>query len=349
MTSSLLTLLALGSLSVPPAVQPRTAQYTVIDLGVFVGGGEAWAFGLNDAGQVAATPQYDEARRFFHAALWDGGTLTDLGQLSNNGFHSFATAVNESGHVVGGSPVDPFLGVGPDRAFLYDGLGMVSLGTLAGGNWSFAWDINDAGDVVGLSSIGEVFGTLDLTHAVLWSGGNIIDLGTLGGRTSTAHGINRSGQVVGASLLDQGPQHAFLWSGTMLDLGTLGGPSSEAWDINDKGQVVGTAQDPDGVRRAFLYEQGVMHDLGAPIGARVCEAYAINGAGQVVGTSWSTQLGPRAVLWQGAAAIDLNDRIDPVSPWTLQVARAVNAQGWIVGYGRLGGKTRAFLLMPSGG
>lgn len=337
------TLVTLGLLALPRT----SAEYTVVDLGVFSGGAEAWAFGLNDLGQVATTAQYDGARRFYHAALWDDGILTDLGQLSSTGFHSFATAVNGLGHVVGGSPQSAGIFGLADRAFLYDGMGMINLGALDGGARSFAFDINDAGDVVGLSGTGASLGNRQLSHAVLWSNGAIVDLGTLGGLDSSAHAVNGSLQIVGASLTNDGPLHAFVWSGVMIDLGTLGGPSSTAWDVNDAGQIVGFAQNTGSVRRAFLFENGVMHDLGALSGAQASEAYGINGAGHVVGTSWSPRLGPCAVLWQGGATSDLNQRIGDDSPWRLQVARGINAAGQIVGYGRLGGETRAFLLTPA--
>ena len=329
---------------------PASQQYSITELGAFPGGAEAWAFGLNEAGQVATTAQYDEARRFHHAALWDSGTLTDLGQLGTTGFHSFATAINVWGHVVGGSPQNGFLGA-QDRAFLHDGTMMINLGALAPGARSFAFDINDTGDVVGRSGTGSTFNNQSLEHAVLWSNGQVIDLGTLGGLHSRAHAVNSSLKVVGASLIKDGPMHAFVWSGAMTDLGTLGGPASEAWDINAAGQIVGYSQNGAGIRRAFLFEQGAMRDLGALHGARSSEAYGINGLGQVVGTSWSTEHGPRAVLWSGGdAGIDLNESLlGPGSGWTLQIARGINSAGQIVGYGRLGGRTRAFLLTPAGG
>jgi probable HAF family extracellular repeat protein len=319
---------------------------SIVDLGALPGGAEAWAFGLNEAGQVAATVQYDEARRFYHAVRWDAGVLKDLGQLSTDGFHSFATAVNDLGRVVGGSPRALGFGAGRDRAFLYDGSAMLDLGALTSSSRSFAFDINDAGDVVGLSETGGTLFSQRVVHAVLWSGGAIVDLGTLGGSFGCARALNEAGLVVGASSTTDGPVRAFLWSGAMVDLGTLGGASSEAWDINEVGQIVGFAQDAQGVRRAFLHENGAMHDLGALPGARASEAYGINPGGEVVGTSWSPELGPRAVMWTGGQAIDLNCRISDSSAWNLQVARAINSAGEIVGYGRRNGETHAFLLRP---
>ena len=80
------------------------------------------------------------------------------------------------------------------------------------------------------------------THAFLWHGGIMIDLGTLGGGFSWATRINGRGQIVGISTTDSGDAHAFLWSGgTMTDLGTLDGTSSIAYGINDPGQIVGAS------------------------------------------------------------------------------------------------------------
>lgn len=319
--------------------------YRITDLGALPGGKEAWAFGLNDAGQIASTAQYDQPRRFYHAVLWEHGVTKDLGQLSTGGFHSFATAINAFGHVVGASPKD-FGFNRPDRAFLHDGTEMTDLGALSSSATSFAFDINDRGHVVGYSGTGEFFNGRDVSHAVLWSGGQITDLGTLGGRYSRAHAVNNGLWIVGSSLIDDGPLHGFVWFGSMVDLGTLGGASSEAWDVNDLGLIVGSAENHDGVRRAFLIKEGPMRDLGALSGARASEAYGINEAGQIVGSSWVPGDGPHAVLWDDGEVIDLNDLAGPDSSWKLQVARAINEYGQIVGYGRLEGNTRAFVLTP---
>jgi probable HAF family extracellular repeat protein len=232
---------------------------------------------------------------------------------------------------------------------------MTDLGALASGASSFAFDINDLGDVVGFSATGQLYNGKEVTHATLWSNAQITDLGTLGGRYSRATAVNDSRCIVGASLIDDGPMHAFVWRGSMVDLGTLGGASSEAWDVDDLGRIVGVADDNDGNRRAFLVADGPMQDLGALPGARASEAFGINDAGHIVGSSWIEGVGPHAVLWIAGSSneldashwIDLNDSIEPGSAWTLQVARAINESGQIVGYGRIRERTRAFLLTPT--
>lgn len=82
----------------------------------------------------------------------------------------------------------------------------------------------------------------DASHAFLYSGGVMQDLGTLGMGSSFAHGINNNRQVTGDSQTTGGASHAFLYSnGTMNDLGTLGGSGSQGIGINAIGQVVGTS------------------------------------------------------------------------------------------------------------
>src|SRR5206468_8473458 len=94
--------------------------------------------------------------------------------------------------------------------------------------------------------------------AVLWSGGEIINLGTLGGNGSIAIQVNNRGQVVGGAAnaipdeFSLSPilgnpfftthTRSFLWEiGVMQALGMLGGPDSSAWFVNERGQVAGSS------------------------------------------------------------------------------------------------------------
>jgi len=168
------------------------------------------------------------------------------------------------------------------------------------------------GDVVGYSTHPE--------RAVLWSGGEIIDLGTLGGN-SAAYAINDAGQVVGMSYVAQYESHAFLWqdgtlidltatfdapigagrdinalgqiiggsilldlNGTITDLGSLGGGVTVAEAINDHGQVVGYSyRANDEYAHGFVWTDGVMTDLSAIGGFYTSRTYGINNAGQIIG------------------------------------------------------------------
>jgi probable HAF family extracellular repeat protein len=239
---------------------------------------------------------------------------------------------------------------------------MTDLGGL-GGNFSMTGQIsmssaanaiNDKVQVVGSSS--TYAGT---THAFLYSGGVMKDIGTLGGGAtifgqpffySTANGINNAGQVVGTSSVAGGGAHAFEYSsGKLTDLGTLGGAVtltgrspgySSASAINNVGQVVGKSSTSSGQEHAFLYSGGVMKDLGTLGGLHAYgQTYAtsfaggINDLGQVVGSS-TTNNGPmHAFLYKNGTMYDLNSLLPANSGWTLYGATGINTRGQIVAYG----------------
>jgi probable HAF family extracellular repeat protein len=315
------TALAANSQPSPQAVPPIKPRYTITDLGT-LGGGSSQAFGINKKGQVVGQSSYHafswedgtmtdlgtlvggqqssaedinvasqvvgwsqtsggDGER--HAFLWQNGAMQDLGTLG--GLESGATAINNSGQVVGFAeivdntdPSDPYYW---PHAFLWQDGSLQDLGTLSG-QVSYATDINQAGQVVGAAEY-----NLDASHAVLWQNGVIQDLGTLGGDYSWANAVNNAGQVVGSSSLLNTESHAFLWhNGAMQDLGTLG-EGSNAIDINDSGQVVGTSYLANWVEHAFLWENGQMKDLNTLIPADsgwvLGQAQGINQRGQIVG------------------------------------------------------------------
>jgi probable HAF family extracellular repeat protein len=253
--------------------------------------------------------------------------LLELGTLG--GDNSYATAINDSGRVVGSADDAS----ASQHGFLYASDRMRDLGTL-GGLSSSAEGINNAGRIVGGSSTSDTFEGV-LPVAYIYSRGRMTGIGTLpDGDSSIAHAINNAGQVVGRSAIStddppEHPYHAFLYSnGVMSDLGTLGGLFSYATAINDAGAIVGEAGTgvlwPGGhfVPHAFLFVNGAMQDLGAFGGEFAASlAYDINNRGQIVGYS-ETANEVRAFLYEGGAMLDLNALIDPAGGWTI-----VNAQG----------------------
>lgn len=316
------------------SVPSANALYTVADLGT-LGGVTTKGMGINEASDIAGASQ---SGSYLYAFLWDGDTMTNLGDLGGQG--SWAYDVNDTGQVVGGSP----LGGGNNHAFLWQqSSGMQDLGTL-GGPDSYAFEINSAGQAVGYACCAP---DTYLSHAVLWGSGGIVDLGDLDPMwpaISAAYGINDAGQVVGGSYDEFANFHAFLWqSGGMQDLGTLGGDYSAAEAINESGQVVGTARLANGAPHAFLWD-GSMQDLGALTWDQSI-AYDINDKGQVVG-ALQTDSNSHAFVWANGQMQDLNNLIDANSGWVLQEARAINEKGRIAGFGTFNGQTRAFLLIP---
>src|SRR5262245_15247054 len=142
-------------------------------------------------------------------------TMTDLGTLG--GTSSAGWAINNAGHVVGGSDISNNAAY---HAFISDGFQMQDLGVPAGWVSSHANAVNDLGQAVG------IIGNATIYHAAYFPGPGTapMDLGTLGGTYSVARGINTSGHIVGQADITPNVERAFLYSnGQMTNLGTLPG------------------------------------------------------------------------------------------------------------------------------
>ncbi len=227
---------------------------------------------------------------------------------------------------------------------------LTDLGTLSGGTaWgsqSHAYGINATGQVVGKSESRTNSG-LPLTHAFLYSGGSLTDLGTLGDNTSpgyrsVAYGINSGGQVVGFSDVSNS-MRAFLYSnGVMKDLGTLGG-WSYATAINIGGQVVGVSARKgwSGIH-AFIYSAGTMRDLGT-LGGSDSAAFAINDSGKITGSaSTKGNKASHAFLYDGTMH-------DLGSLGGSSTGYGINASGQVVGESFLAGVDLSHAFLYSAG
>ena len=279
--------------------------YSVTDLG-----SNTVANDINDSGQIVG--RFQATNGNWHAFLFSGGVLIDLGTLGGNS--SGAESINNSGQIVGSSRVAN----GSLHAFRYSNGVMNDLGTLTGGSESSGNGINNSGQIVGQSRIadgitfdgflyngatmkdlgnfypvdindsGQMAGYSSNNHASLNSAGIISDLGTLGGEYSNASSINSSGQIVGASSrVAKGDYHGFLYSsGVLSDLGSLGG-DSYAYVINNSGQIVGSSLLDNGNSHAYIYSSGVMNDLNDLLyyknsGWEISSANSINNSGLIV-------------------------------------------------------------------
>jgi probable HAF family extracellular repeat protein len=192
----------------------------------------------------------------FHAVIWKGDGVQDLGTLPHGDF-SEARDVNNQGVVIGASNITPN---GKPHAFIWRNGQMQELPDVPGGTLCGAQAINDKAETVGYCELPS-----GNAHAVLWRGKKVIDLGPLGedldDAVSTAVDINNHSQIVGFYAIEDGKLVAFLWqNGKMLDLNKLLPPGSDwrlvmAWRINDSGEIIGRGFHEDGMHVFRLVPQ----------------------------------------------------------------------------------------------
>jgi probable HAF family extracellular repeat protein len=195
-----------------------------LDLG-FLGKGAyadaSEAFGINDLTHVVGNSAVGTATRAF---LWRDGRIIDLGSLSGTASEgTSASAVSNGGVVAGRSNFYPVV-------WTYDVADPASRPVIRqlpippipeGFFTATPLAVNDTGDVVGHAGSPNID-----SHAVLWRGGQAIDLGVWpGGHYSVANGINGPGKIVGTgTVAGDNLDHALLW--TIAPAGGGGGTST---------------------------------------------------------------------------------------------------------------------------
>jgi probable HAF family extracellular repeat protein len=317
--------------------QAAPPHHTIIDLGT-LGGTFSVPFGINAGGDVVGRSSNftNETRAF----LYKQGKIVGFDTFSSPENDAFA--INALGHIVGiyfnnGGTIN----AEAIHAYLRTETQVVDLGSRGG--VSYAFGINDSDQIVGTSYDKDNVNY----HAVLYSNGNVIDLGTLGGAVSQAEAINHSGQIVGQAATATGEIHAFLLSaGHMIDLGTFGGAFGEAIGVNDPGQVVGRMTTRTGDSHAFIYSAGQLTDVGT-LGGTFGQLNGINNAGEAVGQSTTAgDASSHAIMYSGGVVYDLTIR-DSTQTITITGANRINDRGEIAAEGFVAnGETHALLLEP---
>lgn len=182
------------------------------------GGSATYAYGINDAGQVAG--QSDTTGGSMPAVIWNGTTPTSLGGASSGliPFPASAFGINSAGQAVGMSSAS---NADVAHATVWNGTTPTLLAAINGSDThgSVAMSINDAGQAAGYYA-----DTQDVYHAAIWSNGVATELAGLNGLSGRAFSINNHGQVVGS--IDAGDTNsiglaAALWdasTGAVIDL-----------------------------------------------------------------------------------------------------------------------------------
>jgi chitinase len=327
-----------------------------------VSGAYVVGYGLNRGGEVVGNVGglIGISQQAF---VYNKGSSQLLPPLYQLGLFNAATAINLNGVIVGESQnsfaqpnaVSWQNGSITDLGSLYYYTGV---GSPAPAAYSSAAAINSKGDAVGVS-LGVAGGsTTTDTHAALFSGGAVVDLGTLGGNNSEALGINDSGVIVGDATIQGGsPSHAFWYDGTLHDLGVLpSGNGSSATAINASGTIVGWSTTTNGgFTHAVAWAKAgtgnyAIQDLGTlgPLAGNFSRANAINSSGQIVGITATPQNGETAFIYSNGVMTDLNSLLPAGSSVTLHEATAINDSGQILAYS-LNDATNvstAYLLTP---
>ena len=140
------------------------------------------------AGDIGVAPEVE------HAAIWNNGTITDLGTLGGPG--SAAYAINDAGQVVGDSATS----TGAGAAFIWQNGKMTDLGVdpIPSG-------INNNGLIVGNFGCGA--STVILTTGSVCQNLQSLIPANSGYTLSEARGINDKGQIVAEASLQSDPNH----------------------------------------------------------------------------------------------------------------------------------------------
>jgi RHS repeat-associated protein len=247
-----------------------------------------------------------------------GFTFNDLGTLG--GTVTGAFSINDSGSITGSSR----LSNGAEHAFIWTRAnGMQDLGTLGGRN-SRPGNINSAGMIVGYSDTQLTF--ISPSHAFLWNGTTMQDIGPPGYDYSVGQRINDNGLILGQYQLADGTYRSATYqNGTWTDI-PIGADA-----VNNLNVFAGRTCNPFPNCHAAIWDGTTTTDLGTLHGGDYSEAYDLNDAGVAVG--YSTVANPPTEGTNSSAFI-WNGTMSDLTPYPANYpssAAAINRFGDVVG------------------
>jgi len=339
------------------------------DLGVLPGGIGSQVNWISANGLIAGISdngQQDPLNPAFpqiHAILWSHGAMTDLGNLPEGGYDTWATAVNNSGEIAGQAyntipDINSLFGYGYEsRAFYWKSGTMQDLGTLGTGTQAMAGLINERGQVVGWSYTSSIanptcasISSFTLaTDSFIWDPKNgMQDIGGLGGTCTLANDLNNKGQIIGGSaLLGDTNVHPFVWNAA-TGVTDLLNPSDNSYGFADgenaHGDVAGGTCDSV-TCYAVLWRKsaGHWHKTNLNTVAQAAFAISINSSEQVIG-NWS---GGAFLSEDGGPIVDLGTLVPPGSGLQFSETHQINDRGEIsIGAVDASGNNHAVLLIP---
>jgi 6-phosphogluconolactonase len=223
----------------------------------------SFANAINNNGQVVGTTDLEPPFNFSppeHAFIYNySGNTTVYLDIANSGRESDGLAINSAGDITGflstgtctgGQPFSPTC-LAPFHAFVYQGSGLVDIGTL-GGTYSEGTGINDLNEIAGVSSVKGS----SLNHLFLYAQGHMRDLGTMAGESFVNAAINNRGEIVGSAINSAGTESSFIYRGRSFERLPL-----LANSLNNSGDIAGSSTAANGSSRASVYKDGRLIDL----------------------------------------------------------------------------------------
>ena len=356
-TPTLSRLTAALSLALPCTAALAGAPRYHLESIAIPGAVDVFANDINDAGQVVG--YYVDQDGISHAFLYDAAGAHTLAVPTSDTTEvdSAASAINNAGQIVGSVQ---FFGESAPGA-LWDAADPSAYTLIQGDSTAIALqpnDISDNGTVVGLKANRE---TGEAFHGFVWTeAGGVVDYGTTDPSDPSINAswtaVNDAGQLVGVWNFQFAAMHA--------SVGTVGTPAmlpmSAASDAVESGALAINAA---GVRVGYMDLEGtgdavpVVFDAngeasaiaGATLGLPAGQALGINDAGVIVGRADDfATLAFKAFVAIDGVAYDVLDVADGDGGFGyLLTARAVNANGVIVGLARVGDiDVGSYLLTP---